>query len=168
MIWIKIRGEIKEQKSNRKSIAKKDKSEIKSKIRLKFDSKLKYDVIGREITRKTQIVTRDNTGIDPIDRRIRGFSFREFEDDRRHSRSDVPLFSQQTLLGCVNESRSEGNQEIQGLRCLNSSITRNTLEIFTLSKNMSIYKQNLAWPLDLTLHLQLKAHMKRLDMNHCH
>ena len=40
LIWIKIHREIREQKSNRKWIAKKEKSEIKSKINLIYDAKL--------------------------------------------------------------------------------------------------------------------------------
>ena len=39
-IWIKICGEIREQKLDRKSIAKREKSEIKYKINLIYDSKL--------------------------------------------------------------------------------------------------------------------------------
>ena len=45
-------------------------------------------------------------------------------------------------------------QEIQVLRCLNSSIIQNTPECFTSSKYMCIYKLNWAWSLDLVLHLQ--------------
>ena len=40
LIWIKIRGDIKEQKLDRKSITKREKCEIKSKINLICDSKL--------------------------------------------------------------------------------------------------------------------------------
>ena len=82
--------------------------------------------------RKTRILTRDSARIDPIDRWIKDFSFHEFEDDCLHSRFFLPILSMkshfQTLLGCANESRSEGKQEIQGLRCLNSLISQNTPE----------------------------------------
>ena len=39
-IWINIRREIKEQKLDRKSIAKREKFEIKSKVNQIYDSKL--------------------------------------------------------------------------------------------------------------------------------
>ena len=58
---------------------------------------MKYDVIGRKIRSKVQILTRDSDLNDPIDRWIKGFSFRNFEDDRRHSRTDFSLFSPQNL-----------------------------------------------------------------------
>ena len=51
----------------------------------------------------------------------------------------------------------EEESKIQGLRCLKSVITRNTLECFTSSKNMCIYRLNWASPLDLALHLQSTA-----------
>ena len=54
------------------------------------------------------------------------------------------------------------------MRCLNSLITRNIPEGFTLSKNMCIYRLNWAWIFDLALHLQSKAQMKCLDVNHFH
>ena len=47
--------------------------------------------------RKTQIITQDSAQNDLIDRRIKGFSFRDFEDDHRHSRSDFFLFSPRNL-----------------------------------------------------------------------
>ena len=62
-----------------------------------YDLKLKSDVIGREVRRKTQILNQDNTQNDPIDRRIIGFSFWNFEDNRQHSRSDFSLFSPRNL-----------------------------------------------------------------------
>ena len=55
--------------------AKREKIKIKTKIQQIYYSKLKSNVIGREIRKKTQILTRDNTRIDPIDPRIKGFSF---------------------------------------------------------------------------------------------
>ena len=71
--------------------------EQKIEINLIYDSKLKSNVIGRQIMRKTQTLTQDSARIDPIAHRIKGFSFRKFEDDRQHSRSDFPLFSQRNL-----------------------------------------------------------------------
>ena len=52
---------------------KRDKTKIKSKINLIYDSKMKFDVIGREIRRKIQILTQDSAQNDPIDCQIRGF-----------------------------------------------------------------------------------------------
>ena len=43
---------------------------------------------------KTQFLTQDSIRIDQIAPQIRGFSFREFEDDRWRSRIDLSLFSQ--------------------------------------------------------------------------
>ena len=60
------------------------KTKIRIKINLIYDLKLKYNVIGREIRRKTQIVTRDSAQIDPIACHIKSFSFCEFEDDYQH------------------------------------------------------------------------------------
>ena len=48
--------------------AKREKTKIKSKINLVYNSKMKSDVIRREIRRKTQILTRDSTHNDLIDR----------------------------------------------------------------------------------------------------
>ena len=56
---------------------------------------MKYDVIEREIRRKTQILTQYSTRNDPIDRWIKGSSFPE--DEFRQVRSDLSLFSSQNL-----------------------------------------------------------------------
>ena len=72
-------------------------------------------------------------------------------------------FHFQTFLGRGYWSTRLRKQEIQGLRFLNSLIARNTLECFTSSKNICIYKLNWVWPLDLALHLQSTAQIKRLD-----
>ena len=85
LIWIKICGEIKEQKKDRKSIAKREKSEIKSKINLIYESKLQSNDTGWKIRRKTHNLTQDSTWNDPIDREIKTFSFCDFEDDSWHS-----------------------------------------------------------------------------------
>ena len=73
------------------------KPKLKSKFRLIYDSKLKFNLIGREIRRETRILTQDSTRNDPINRRIKGFSFRNFKDDRQHSRSEFSLFSPRNL-----------------------------------------------------------------------
>ena len=46
---------------------------------------------------KTQFLTQDSAQIDPIARWIRGFSFREFEDDRWRSRINFSIFSQRNV-----------------------------------------------------------------------
>ena len=74
-----------------------EKIEIKYKINIFYYSKLKYDVIGRKIRRKTLILIQDNTQNDQIDCQIKGFSFCIFEDDRQRSRSNISLFSPRNL-----------------------------------------------------------------------
>ena len=71
---------------------KREKSEIKSKINLIYDSKMKYNVIGRKIRMKTRILTWDSARNDPIDRQIKGFSFFDFKDKIWHSRGTFFLF----------------------------------------------------------------------------
>ena len=53
--------------------------------------------MGRKIRTKTQFLTQDNSRIDQISRRIKGFSFQEFEDDLWHSRIDFSMFSHRNL-----------------------------------------------------------------------
>ena len=67
------------------------------KTKIKNEINLNYNVIGRDIRRKTLMLTQDSARIDPIARRIKGFSFSEFEDDCQHSRRDFSLFSQWNL-----------------------------------------------------------------------
>ena len=86
------------------------KTKIISKIYIIYDSKLKANVIGREIRRKTQILTQDSSQNDPIDRWIKGFSFRDFGDDCRYLRSDFFLFSPQNLT-FKHSSNAEINLE---------------------------------------------------------
>ena len=59
--------------------------------------KEKYDFIGREIKRKTHNLTWNSAQNDPINFRIKGFSFHDFEDEFRHSRWDFSLFSERNL-----------------------------------------------------------------------
>ena len=47
--------------------------------------------------RKTRILTRDSTQNDPIDCRIKGFSFHDFKDNHHHLRNDFSLFFPQNL-----------------------------------------------------------------------
>ena len=60
------------------------KFEIKPKINLIYDSKLQFNDAERKVRRKTHHLTRDSDRNDPINCRIKGFSFRDFEDDHRH------------------------------------------------------------------------------------
>ena len=75
------------------------KAEIKIKINLIYYLKLKSNVVGRQIRRKTQILTRDSVRIDLIALRIKGFSFREFEDDRWHLKKRfLPILSTKSFF----------------------------------------------------------------------
>ena len=76
---------------------KREKTKIKSKIRLIYDLKLKYDVIEREIRRKTRLLTQNRAQNDPIDHQIKGSLFYDFEDEFRYSRSNFSLFSPQNF-----------------------------------------------------------------------
>ena len=77
---------------------------------------------------KTRNLTQSRVRIDPIDPRIKGFSFCLFKDKIRHSRDNSTFsillmkYGFQTLPRHENGSRRERNQEIQGLSCLNSLI----------------------------------------------
>ena len=54
-------------------ITKREKTEIKNEIDKIYDSKLKYNVVGRKIRMKTQFLSQDNTIIDSISLHIKGF-----------------------------------------------------------------------------------------------
>ena len=92
---------------------KREKTKIKSKIRLIYYLKLKSDIIGRKIRRKTKILIWDSAQIDPTDGWIKSFSFHEFEDDRRHSRRNFSLFSQQNL-NFKYSSNAQMSLEVKG------------------------------------------------------
>ena len=72
-------------------------SEIKHKIDVIYDSKLKFNDPGRKIRRKTHNLTRDSDRNDPIDRWIKCFSFRDFEGDHRRSRGKFSILFRQNL-----------------------------------------------------------------------
>ena len=57
----------------------------------------------------------------------------------------------QSLHVCKNESRSEGKQEIEGLWCLDSSITRKTKEFVTSSKTIPSYREILGVTVELKI-----------------
>ena len=75
-----IRGEIKEHKLDRKSITKREKFEVKSKLILIYDSKLQSNDRREKIRRKIHNLSRDSIENDPIDGRIKGFLLRNFEE----------------------------------------------------------------------------------------
>ena len=56
--------------------------------------------------RKTYNLTKDNTQNDPIDLRIKGFSWCNFEDERWYWRGEFSLFFWQNLT--FNQSLDEG------------------------------------------------------------
>ena len=87
----------KKKKLYRKLITKREKSEIKYKINLIYDSKLQSNDTGQKIRRKTHNLTPESARHDPIDHRIIGFSFHDFKDDRWHSRGEFSLFFRQNL-----------------------------------------------------------------------
>ena len=60
---------------------KREETKNKSKLQVIYYSKLKSDVIGREIRRKTQILTQSSARNDLIDCQIKGSSFHDFEDE---------------------------------------------------------------------------------------
>ena len=72
--------------------AKRDKTEIKYKSNLIYDSKLKDNDTRLKMKKKTYNVTQIHTRNDPIDCQIKGFLFRDLEDKIRHSRGDFSLF----------------------------------------------------------------------------
>ena len=73
------------------------KSEIKPKINLIYDSKLQFNDTWQKIRRKTHNLTQDSDRNDLIDRRIKGFSFHDFDDDRLRSRGKFFQFSRRNL-----------------------------------------------------------------------
>ena len=68
-----------------------------STIRLIYYSKLKSNTIRRKIKKKTRNLTQSCARNDPIDCRIKGFLFCDFENKVRHSRSNFFQFSPQNL-----------------------------------------------------------------------
>ena len=77
--------------------SKREKTQNNYKIWLIYDFKLKSDVIAREISMKTQILTQNSVQNNPFDHRIKCFSFYDFEDKFRHSRSNFSLFSPRNI-----------------------------------------------------------------------
>ena len=78
--------------------AKREKSELKSKINLIYNSKLQSNDTEQKIRRKTHNLTHDSDRNDPIDLCIKGFSLRDFKYDRRHSRGKFSLFYRQNFI----------------------------------------------------------------------
>ena len=76
---------------------RREKYENEYKINLIYDSKWKDNDIGRNILMKTHNLTGNRARNDPIDHRIKGFSFHDFDDKIHHSRGDFSLFFQQNL-----------------------------------------------------------------------
>ena len=70
----------------------KEKFEIKSKIILIYDYNLQSNDTRQKVRRKIHNLIQDSNRNDTIDLQIKGFSFHDFEDDRRHSRGKFSLF----------------------------------------------------------------------------
>ena len=87
-------------------------------------------------------LTRSCAQNDPIDRPIKGFSSRDFENEVRHSRDDFFLFSSQNLdfkdsLDTEKSLEEEEKQEIQGLSCLNSLIcSKHPRRLYIVKENV--------------------------------
>ena len=67
------------------------KTEIKIKLNLIYNSKLKSNAKWRKIKMKTHNLTQSCARNDLINRRMHGYSFRDFEDENWHSRCDFSL-----------------------------------------------------------------------------
>ena len=84
------------EKSKRKTRLKINREERKIKIKFKiiriYYSKLKDNDTRQKIRMKTHNLTQICARIDPIDHRIKGFLFCDFEEENRHSRGNFSLF----------------------------------------------------------------------------
>ena len=80
VIWIRICRVIEVWKWEKIRSRNWFKLEIKLKLNLIYDSKLKSNAKWRKIKMKTCNLTRSRARNDPINRRIHDFSFRDFED----------------------------------------------------------------------------------------
>ena len=73
------------------------KTKINDEIKLNYNPKLQIDDTWRKIRGKTHFLTRDSDQNDPINRRIEGFSFRDFENDHWCSRDKFSLIDRRNL-----------------------------------------------------------------------
>ena len=73
-IWISIRGEIKEQNLERKFVHEEREMTKIHKIKLIYASKLKSNIIGQKIKKKTCNLTQNHARNDPINSRTMAFS----------------------------------------------------------------------------------------------
>ena len=93
------------------------KTEIKTKIKLIYDSKYKFNAKGRWTKMKTLNLTRSRARNDPINCRIQRFSFRDFENKVRRSRCDFFQFSQPILdfINSLDAKLSLEDEEVKRL-----------------------------------------------------
>ena len=91
------------------------KTKIKDEIKLNYVPKSQIDDTWREIREKTRSLTRDSDRNDPINYRMQGFSFHDFENDHPCSRDEFSLIDRRNLTynhfvdakASLEESRSE-------------------------------------------------------------
>ena len=91
VIWIRIRRVIKVWKWEKIRSRNWFKTEIKLKWNLIYDLKLKSNAKWWKIKMKTRNPTQSRARNGPINRRMHGYSFRDFEDKNLHSRCDFSL-----------------------------------------------------------------------------
>ena len=127
-ICIKIRGEIKEQKLDRKSIAKRERYKIKSKIILIYNYKLQYNDTRWKIRRKTHNLTCDSAQMIQLVNGSKAFHFAISRTNVGIQEVNSPYFfdeiSLSTILRYGNKPRRRKKRENQGWWCLNNLITK--------------------------------------------
>ena len=99
-----------------------------------------------EIRGKTRFLTRDNERIDPIDRRIDDYSFRDFEREHRCSRDEFSLFDQGNLTFNHSVDTESSLEEISSERFKDGGVLVHQFdeyirEYLTKWKNTSFYRQ---------------------------
>ena len=80
------------------------------KLNLIYDSKCKINTKWQKINMKTHNLTQSSLWNDPINLRIHGFSFRDFEDQHWHSRCDFS-FSSWSIFNFKHSLDAEMSQE---------------------------------------------------------
>ena len=91
-------------------------TEIENEIKLNYDPKLQIDDTRRYIRGKTCFLTRDSNQNDPIDRRIDGYSFRDFKREHWCSRDKFSLIDRQNLTFNHSMDAESSLEEIRNER----------------------------------------------------
>ena len=119
---------------------------MKDEIKLNYDPKLQIDDTWQKIRGKTRNLTRDNDRNDLINRRIQGFSFRDFENECRCARVEFSLIDRRNLSFnhfveaemCLEEIRRE---RFKDWRVYIDQFSEIIQECITNSKNILIYRR---------------------------